>query len=559
MHLKRRICAAVLTIAMTVTLGACNIAETLYPNYDFKKLESIFSGEGGYDRVSGIGFDEMEYTRPDVDELETMFDNISELLDGKADRKSVIAALDEFFDAYTQFDTMYTLAMIRSDISIDDDYYAQEYAYCSESFAQVDRLYDDVMLACARSSLCDYLDTYYFGGALEESYSAGEDGYTPDDELVRLRTQEAQLLLEYAEIDNALSAAEDYSAFAEYGEDAASIYIQLIKLRRQIAEKSGYDSYREYCYDAFGRGYAPDDTEQFKTAVKQYIVPIYIKLSQRGDFDSMYYDLYELSASDCLDILSAAAENMGGSIAQAMDFLKSEGLYCIGSDSAMRDRSYVTYISGYDAPFLFSRTEGYGEDVLTVGHEFGHFVDGYSNYGLNGDNDSSEMFSQGMEYLLPEYIDDEELAESLRGFKMLDTVSTLVNQASFNEFEDEVYGLDDDELTVDNLNAIYARIAAEYGYAPEFPSEYLPYLWINISHLFEMPFYVISYCVSACAALELYSMELDERGSGLSAYLELMSAAAENDFISILNDADIPSPLLPSTIADIAATLRTLL
>lgn len=559
MHLYKRLTAAFLAIVMTVSLGACNIAEVLYPSYDFTKLEKIFDGERSHSRVSGLGFESMEYSRPDIDQMEELAENASSLLDNGAARKDVIAALDEFFDAYSQFGTMYTLSMIRSDINIQDDYYAQEYAYCSGIASQVDKLYDDVMLDCSGSSLCDYLDTYYFGGSLEENYSAGDDGYTPDAELVRLRSQEAQLLIEYGKVDNALGAAESYEEFAEHNGTAAGIYIKLIKLRHRIAEKSGYDSYREYCYASFGRGYAPEDTEDFKSTVRQYIVPIYIKLSQRGDLDSMYYGLDELSASDCLDILAGAAANMGGDIAQAMELLKSEGLYCIGSGSEMRSRSYVTYISGYDVPFLFSHTEGYGDDILTVGHEFGHFVDGYLNYGLNGDNDSSEMFSQGMEYLLPEYLDDETLAEDLRRFKMLDTVSTLVTQASFNEFEDIVYGLSEDELTVDNINSIYARIAGEYGYASEYPAEYLPYMWISISHLFEMPFYVISYCVSACAAFRLYSMELNEPGSGLSAYLGLMSASAEGDFITILDDAGIPSPLSSETVKSIALTLKKLL
>lgn len=559
MHLYKRICAAFLAIIMMVLLGACNIAEVLYPNYDFTKLERVFNGERSHDRVAGLGFESMEYSRPNLDELEKLAENVSSLLDDGASRKEVIAALDEFFDAYSQFNTMYTLAMIRSDIDIDDDNYAQEYAYCSESASQVDKLYDDVMLACSGSSLCDYLDAYYFGGGLEENYSAGDDGYTPDAELVRLRTQEAQLLIEYSKIDNALGAAESYEEIAGYNEDAANIYIKLIKLRHRIAEKLGYDSYREYCYESFGRGYAPAEIEEFKKAVEQYIVPIYIKLSQRGDLDSMYYDFNELSAADCLDILSGAAENMGGDIAQAMELLKSEGLYCIGSSGEMRVRSYVTYISVYEVPFLFSHTNGYGDDVLTVGHEFGHFVDGYLNYGLNSDNDSSEMFSQGMEYLLPEYLDDESFAESLRRFKMLDTVNTLVDQASFNAFEDAVYALPEDELTVDNINSIYARIAGEYGYASEYPAEYLPYMWISISHLFEMPFYVISYCVSACAAFQLYNMELNESGSGLSAYLELMDASAENDFITILDNAGIPSPLSSETVKSIALTLKHLL
>ena len=240
-----------------------------------------------------------------------------------------------------------------------------------------------------------------------------------------------------------------------------------------------------------------------------------------------------------------------------MKFMKNSGLYDISGSDAKLDSSYVTYLDDYDVPYLFSKTYGFSDDILTVGHEFGHFVDNYTNYGLGISNDSAEMFSQGMEYMLLEYIDDEELAAELTRYKMLDALYLYVSQLSFNEFEELVYDLSDAELTVENVNYIYAEVAEEYGYADDYDADLLPYLWIDISHLFDQPFYVISYCVSDSAAFELYNLELDSSGSGLKAYLNLVDVSDEYGFLELLEGEDLPSPLTADTIGRIADTLRS--
>ena len=52
--------------------------------------------------------------------------------------------------------------------------------------------------------------------------------------------------------------------------------------------------------------------------------------------------------------------------------------------------------------------------------------------------------------------------------------------------------------------------------------------WIDIQHFFIAPFYVISYCISNDAALQIYQAELKD-GSGLDVYRGLMSRSADNN------------------------------
>ena len=555
MRLKKRPIALLLAVLMLVSLCGCDPMSLLPSDYDIAKLERAFSGVD-INRDETITFDQIEYSRPDVDAMKRLGGDIEKLLDEHASRKDIVSSLDDFLDMYTNFSTMTVLAGIYNDLDVNNEYYAEEYSYCSSMWGEVLRIFDDVMLACSNSHMYAFLDANYFGGFLEENYSY-EDGYIPDDELVELQTKESELLYDYRKLINEIYASESYDIYEELSESAAGIYIELVKLRRGIAEKSGYDSYIDYAYDNFGREYGPDDLDEYAAAVKQKLVPLYKELSAAGAFDNMYYDLRQFSRSDTLTVLSAAAKKMGEEVYEPMQFMKSSGLYDISGSDSKRDSSYVTYLDDYDVPYLFSKTYGYSDDVLTVGHEFGHFVDYYINYGFDMSNDSAEMFSQGMEYMLLQYIDDKDLAAELTKFKMLDALYLYVTQLSFNEFEERIYELSDEELTVENVNSIYAGIADEYGYADDYDTDLLPYLWIDVSHLFEQPFYTISYCVSDSAAFELYELELGKSGSGLDAYLSLIDLCDEYGFLELLENEGLPSPIAADTIVRIAETLRS--
>ena len=54
---------------------------------------------------------------------------------------------------------------------------------------------------------------------------------------------------------------------------------------------------------------------------------------------------------------------------------------------------------------------------------------------------------------------------------------------------------------------------------------------MDITHLFEYPFYVISYPVTLDVALQIYSLEMNNPGSGLDKYFEILP----RDYDSLLD------------------------
>lgn len=552
MQLKKRLAALLLALAMLVSLCGCDIYD-VYDIYDAffaeddKSAAELISktGNGGRDNI--VSFDEMEYKRPDIDALKAKAQDVEDLLGNFFKVKDVIVELDKFVDLYNNFYTMMNLACVRYDMDTRDEFYFEEYSYCTEAAGDVEYLTDELLLDCSNSSMCDYLDKHFFGGLLEEQYSVTDGtGYTPSDELAELERKEAELENDYSELYAKYSGAFDNGKFKKPNEEIARIYIELIKLRHDIAEQRNMKSYEELAYLDNGRDYTAADLDGYIKAIKQYIVPLYKKADSKKMYDRSLVSA--MSPKTALSTVTGTVEGLNKDIDEALGYMLKYKLYDTGMSDNKYNQSYVLYLNDYDSPFLFCSPSGYSDTVLTIVHEFGHYVDGYLNYGLNDSIDTSEVFSQGMEYLLLCNMDD---AGQLTRYKMLDELELYAYQACLNEFEHQAYALDEKELTVETLNSLYSELLKEYGLT----DDYKGLDWISVTHLFTSPFYVISYCVSDSAAFELYNMELKKSGSGLEMYMKLLEESTSYDFLDLLEECGMSSAISADTVKEIAATL----
>ena len=552
MQLKKRLAALLLALAMLVSLCGCDIYD-VYDIYDAffaeddKSAAELISktGNGGRDNI--VSFDEMEYKRPDIDALKAKAQDVEDLLGNFFKVKDVIVELDKFVDLYNNFYTMMNLACVRYDMDTRDEFYFEEYSYCTEAAGDVEYLTDELLLDCSNSSMCDYLDKHFFGGLLEEQYSVTDGtGYTPSDELAELERMEAELESDYSELYADYSNDFDNGRFKKQNSEIGKIYIELIKLRHDIAEQRNMKSYEELAYLDNGRDYTAADLDGYIEAIKQFIVPLYKKADSKKMYDRSLVSA--MSPKTALSTVTGTVEGLNKDIDEALGYMLKYKLYDTGMSDSKYDQSYVLYLNDYDSPFMFCSPSGYSDTVLTIVHEFGHYVDGYLNYGLNDSVDTSEVFSQGMEYLLLCNMDD---VEQLTRYKMLDELELYAYQACLNEFEHQAYAMDEKELTVKSLNSLYSELLKEYGLT----DDYKGLDWISVTHLFTSPFYVISYCVSDSAAFELYNMELKKSGSGLEMYMKLLEESTSYDFLDLLEECGMRSAISADTVKEISATL----
>ena len=83
-------------------------------------------------------------------------------------------------------------------------------------------------------------------------------------------------------------------------------------------------------------------------------------------------------------------------------------------------------------------------------------------------------------------------------------------------------------------------------------------LWVDITHFFEQPFYVITYPVSHDIAMQIFQLEQAEPDAGLEKFLEMLPRVSP-DMIESAESAGLESPFTPGRLEKVSATMRGIL
>ncbi len=520
-------------------------------------------------------FEDIEYVRPQLEQLESKTQAVVSALDGKLGFSKLTALLDECYEIYYNYDTMYSIADIRSCQDMTDSFYAAEYEWCSENFYLVQQYMEEMFRACAKSVHAERLERGYFWEGFCAEYAEDSQSYYYD-EAIRLMQQESELIARYrnltaaaaVEVDGSVYDYDEYIIglegeeynrvmdlyYSQHNQEYADIYIELVEVRNSLAEELGYDSYEQFrFFYNFEREYSPQQAQKYYDDVKKYIVPVYKQAIGSERFASIYYDY--LGEEELFDTVSSAMQAMGGDIAESFEFMSDYGLYDISQSNKKAAISFETYLTNYDAPFLFLSPFADTEDILTFAHEFGHYVDARINHNAYETIDLSECYSQAMEYLLLFYLDgvlSESEIENLHNMKMFDTLDLYVQQCSFAEFESRVYALGASNLSAEVLNELSLQLSKDYGYYEEGWDNYYALTWSDIPHFFESPFYVVSYPVSNDIALQIYELEKQQSGAGVEMLCTMIPRQYESLMDTALS-AGLESPFAPGRVQKIAA------
>lgn len=543
-----------------------------------EKLDSVLVGNV---RDSAPSFWEIEYVRPDIEAFQADVESLKQALEGGS-FSEVQDYIDKCYQHYYNFDTMYTVSNIRSCINMSDKFYGEEYAWCSNWYPTVSQLMDKMFYACGASAMAGRIEEEILWEGFAQEYAPGGSSAL-SSEVVALMEKESQLLNEYRTItalpgielkdgtevdyDSAMSETQDekyreltLSYYEKYNQDFADIYIELVKTRNQLAQALGFQDYEHMqYYFYFERDYSPEDAAAYIADIREYMVPFYVEYMETRPYENIVYE--SADERKLISAVKSAAHNMGSTVEEAFDFMIDGDFYDISLSAGKAPMSFQTYISSYEAPYLFINPVGDIEDILVFSHEFGHFLDAYVNYNAYETVDVAEIFSQAMEYLMLFYYGDalsEQEFETLADIKILDTLEMYVQQASFAEFESIVYSTDPELLSADFLNALSLQLAIDYGYYDGENEEYFAMSWCDIVHFFEMPFYVITYPISNDAAMQIFEQEITKAGKGLQTYLEMLPRDYES-FVETITAAGLQSPFSTGRIEQVVRDMDLIL
>ena len=537
---KRKLRLAALVLALAVLLSACGIPQ-----------EILDVAHSCAEEILGFGtqvtnFSQMEYTRPDMEAFQDTLQECCRIAREETDADKALEAVYEFYDVYDRFCTDLALADIHYSANLADLYWEKEYSFCMEHAAEADAALEELYYALAESPVREELESEFFGEGFFLSYE-GESFW--NKKLLALMEEENRLIGRYYEL-SAEAMEEAYyseSYFSAYLEPMTELLVELVALRQQIAENAGYPSYGEFAYDFYHyRDYSPRQAERYMEEIGQKLTGLYRSINASAIWE-LAYDYCD--EDDTFRYVKTAAQNMGGKTREAFSVLEKGDLYHISYGENKMDGSFETYLWSYYQPFVFVSPYLDQTDKLTFAHEFGHFVNDYVCYGSSAGTDVAEVHSQAMEYLSLCYVED---AEELEAYKMADCLCVYVEQAAYALFEQKLYELKGEELTAENVQALYKEIGTQFGFDSW---DWDPRDFIAVEHFYTNPMYIVSYVVSNDTAFQIYQLEREESGAGLAVYEQCVESM-DSYLVEFAENYGLESPFRKGRSDEVLQTLE---
>lgn len=488
-----------------------------------------------------IHYSDMEYQRPNMGEHAMVLEDSCRIAMEEQDPSVVLTAVYTYYDQYDWFQTNYALANLCYSRDLTDIYWEQEYNYCSERAAEVEAGLDRLYHVLADSPVRDALEAEYFGEGFFDYYE-GESIW--DETFTSLMEEEAGLINRYYELFAQAEASETVD-----WEPMGELLAELVRLRQRIADYVGYENYNQFAYDFYYyRDYTPEQVEAYLQEIRTELVPLYVTLEQ--DVWTAGYEA--CTKEETLAYLRDSVRNMGGTVKAAFDMLERYGLYDIDYSEKKFNASFETYLNYYCTPFIFMNPMQAQLDKLTLVHEFGHFANDYACLGSYAGIDVAEVYSQALEYLSLVYGPD---GGALTEYKMAECLCVFVEQAAYADFEHRLYEMAPNQVNAQSILELYRQVGEAYGFGTW---SFDPRNFVQITHFYTNPQYVISYVVSNDAAFQIYQKELAESGAGLTLYQRSLGSM-ESWFLLFLEEQGLESPFAPGRMAQIRQTLEEML
>lgn len=486
-------------------------------------------------------FINLQYHDVDKDKITSNVSNILDAISNKESTSLFFEKIDTFFDDYREVIEMNRLINIYADLFIDnEDYQVKK--------DELDILYNNLLNDYKKMFQGLLSDDTYVDKAVEYFELTKEDvefflsTKVYEDDVMELFDEETTL-------ENSFSDTLKIPARNE-------LYLQLVNQRKKIATRLGYDNYLEYVYsDVYDRSYSIDDSRALLDNILKYFPKIYYKAMNSLINSSSY--LTKITELDLLKSFDFAV-NICPQAEKSIRDLKMYGYYNFDNRTNKYSGSYQTTLDANEEKnYIFISTNGDIADYPTVFHELGHYlaseVYDETKVGDKFDLDIAEVDSQGLEYLMGNYFHlfmDDYDAKQLNKIQVSNALWTIMSGSTIASFEDYIY-TSEEELTLDSIQAKFNEIADSYIYPYSFGYDAFTgdYYYSVVPHIFSSPGYYISYVNSIIPSLLLWANpDLEE---AKNQYNTIVSYGTTNDFVYVLNQANLKSPFEESAIVDI--------
>ena len=549
-------------------------------------------------------FNEMTYTRPDIDALLARCRELAAKAAAAPDGDALVRLYYEQSEAFAEYNTAANLANIHYTCDTRDAYWKAEQDFFDANGPAVTNASVEISRAFLANPHVDAL-TAKFGTTCVAGMKNAVLGM--DDRTVELQQQFNALVSRYQQIyggalveldgkqltipqlgpykedlDPAVRRAA-YEAEAGYFDahraELDELYGETVKNLNAQARVMGYHDYSELSYVRMNRiGYGPEEIRKFRDQVANDVVPqlqkvMALRAKRTGIARPTFTDLPIMFKDGNpkpipgykarMDAARTMYHELSPETAEFIDFMQDNELFDVESRPGKMSGGYMTSLPSYKAPFIFANWNNTSGDVDVLTHECGHAFEGYVaerdpevpvDLECPG-MESAEIHSMAMEFLTAPW-------HHLLFGKDTDKYALLHAEDSFvflaygcevDEFQHIMY--QNPDLTPDERNAEWLKL--EKKYRPWIDFAGLPFYgrgagWQRQLHIYECPFYYIDYCLSTMAALQFFLLSLTDHKDAWERYLRLVRRAGMASYTELLETAGLKVPFEEGSIKGIA-------
>jgi len=551
-------------------------------------------------------FEDMKYERVDIDKLSEKFKELEQKLDNAASGEEQFEVHKEYYELYGHTMTQMTIAEIRHDVDMTDEYYEGEQNYYDEKRPVFQNMTVSYQTKLYNSKFRPYLEEKIGKVAFKNIELQMK---SVDEKIVPLMQEENQLTSRYnkilatAKIDwrgeqlnlslltpyltNSdrnvrIEAWKKYSEFfAANQEEIDDIYDKLVKNRTKQANDLGYDNYLPLGYYRMMRNcYGRDDVKSYREQVKKDWVPFAEKLHDRRrerlGLSSLHFEdegVYFLNGNPAPvgtpeEILEAGRkmyEELSPETGEFMNFMCENDLFDVLGRKTKKTGGYMTYLHDYKAPFIFANFNGTSGDVDVITHECGHAFQGYvaakDSILEHADitMETAETHSMSMEFFTEPWMDKffGDRYKDYIDMHLEDAAAFIPYGTMVDEFQDIAYA--NPGLSPKDRNNMWRDL--ERQYKPHLDYSGNPYMesgcfWQKQHHIFDCPLYYIDYCIAQANAFQ-YKVWMDrDYKEAWNSYLKLCELSAKDFFTGLLPQVGLNNPFEDGCLRNVVNSLE---
>src|SRR5690606_10368746 len=227
---------------------------------------------------------------------------------------------------------------------------------------------------------------------------------------------------------------------------------------------------------------------------------------------------------------------------------------------------YCTYISEYQAPFIFSNFNGTSGDIDVLTHEAGHAFQVYSSRHFEVPEynwptyEAAEIHSMSMEFFTWPWMElfFKEDTDKYKFSHLSEALLFLPYGVAVDEFQHFVY--ENPNVSPAERNKAWREIEKKYlPYRDYDGNEYLEKggFWQRQSHIYNDPFYYIDYTLAQICAFQFWKKSRENHEEAWADYIHLCKQGGSKPFTELIKVANLLSPFEEGTVESVVGEIDT--